>query len=533
MTQSQIPYAGMKGVSRLFATYTADYDRLAAFYAGDWRKDSSYKMVVQKLAESPVSREVLADVLEEQNASWNNGTLASRLRDPASLAVVTGQQVGIFGGPLYTLYKALTAIRLSEHLTGVLTRPVIPVFWLEGGDHDLDEVRQLNLIEKKIWYEGHRPPETGNLGSVGSLVFTTDIDSVRTQLHECLPDTEFRDDILASYYSAYRPGTTFTDAFARTLRAFLGEESIVLMNPEDCRIKELAAPLLRRELSEYETTYTALKETSDVLSENYHAQVRVRPGNIFLSGNMKRQALYPGADGYSLQGTDSGEVIPFDRIPELPPCSLSPNVVMRPLVQDSLLPTVAYVAGPGEVAYFAQLKPLYSWAERPMPVIFPRASLTVIEPRVAKLLERHDLTMSELEDDLPEIMRRRVLEGSALQQAFEEARTALDVCARELRPAVTDIDTTLGPTAEATHAQWNKALSRLQQRVERAEKRRHQQLQSQIGYCKEALYPNGNFQERELPALYYLAKYGDSFLEQVRSHLNVSHSAQHQLLPLS
>ena len=532
MIQTQIPYTGMKGVSRLFATYLAEYDRLAGCYAGDWRKDISYQAIAEKLDTSPIDRRVLVDVLEEQNFNWSNTGLASQLRDPNSLVVVTGQQVGVFGGPLYTLYKALTAIRLSEHLTKVLARPVIPVFWLEGGDHDLDEVRQLNLIRKKIWYQGHIPPETGNLGSVGSLIFNEEINAVRNEICEYLPKTEFRDEILENYYSAYRPGTTFTDAFAHTLRALLGSESMVFMNPEDCRIKELAAPLLRRELNEFEATYTALKETSDALEENYHAQVRVSPGNVFLLRDSKRQGLYPRANGYSLQFEDE-EMISFDKIHEISPCNLSPNVVMRPLVQDSLLPTVAYVAGPGEIAYFAQLKTLYSWAERPMPIIFPRASLTVVEPRVAKIMERNHLTMVELSGELPEIMRKHVLEDSELTRAFERAEVALGACATELSPVVTEVDVTLRPTVEATHVQWAKSLSKLRQRTERAERRRHHQLQSQIEYCKEALYPNENFQERELSALYYLAKYGDSFLEQVRSNLRIDINAQHQLLSLS
>ena len=247
--QTTIPYAGMKGVSQLFSTYTADYHRLAEYYAGDWRQDSNYEIVAQKLSASPINREVLVDVLEEQNSKWKNAGLASQLSDPDSLAVVTGQQVGIFGGPLYTLYKAITAIRLSEHLSKVLARPVIPVFWLEGGDHDLNEVRQLNLADKKIWYQGHILPETGNLGSVGPLVFNNYIESVRSQLCEYLPETEFRDRILAKYYATYQEGVTFTDAFAHTLRSLLGSDSIVFINPEDCRLKELVAPLLRRELS--------------------------------------------------------------------------------------------------------------------------------------------------------------------------------------------------------------------------------------------------------------------------------------------
>ena len=522
----------MKGMSRLFATYTEDYPRLSEYYAGDWRQDSSYRSVAQQLTTNPVDRRVLVDVLEEQNANWGNEGLVSQLHNPDTLAVVTGQQVGIFGGPLYTLYKALTSIRLAERLTRVLERPVIPVFWLEGGDHDLDEVRQVKLIGEKIWYQGHVPPEVGNLGSVGSLVFNTEMDSFRSQLFEKLPATEFREDILANYYPAYRSGITFTDAFAHTLKSLLGKGSMVFMNPEDCRFKELAAPLLQRELREYNTTHTALMEVSNALKENYHAQVHVSPGNVFLIRDSMRQALNPTSKGYNLQFADQG-TIPFDEITEIRPCNLSPNVVMRPLVQDSFLPTVAYVAGPSEIAYFAQLKSLYAWAKRPMPIIFPRKSVTIIEPRVANLMDRHELTMEDLSHDVSALMRKYVLEDSEIGHSFHAAVRMLEGCADELLPVVTEIDVTLKPSLEATRTQWIKSLSKLQQRTERAEKRRHQELQAQIETCKEALYPNDNFQEREIPALYYLAKYGSDFLDEVRSNLDIDSDSLHQLVFIS
>ena len=531
MIQESIPYSGTKGVSRLFATYVTDYDRLAPYYTGDWREDRSYEAVAQSLTASPIARTVLVNVLEEQNLGWNNGRLASQLRDPRSLAVVTGQQVGIFGGPLYTLYKALTTIRLAERLSRKLSRPVIPVFWIEGADHDLDEVKGVAVPGKQIWYEGYKQPETGNLGSVGDLVFGKDIDRVVAELREALPDSSFSDDIFATHYAAYGQGVTFADAFAHTLSSLLGSGSMVFVNPEDCRLKQLVAPLLRRELSEYTATHAALKATSKELEEDYHAQVHVNPGNVFVLGSSGREALDPTGRGY--RARFSGNMIPHDGIADIPPCSLSPNVVMRPLVQDSLLPTVAYVAGPGEIAYFAQFKSLYTWAKRPMPVIFPRASLTIIEPRVAKLMKRHELEVDELRYQTSELMRRCVLEGTELERSFEKAAFVLDAGVEGLRPAVAAVDPTLRPTVEAMRAQWGKELSKLQRRAERAEKRRHEQTRAQIEYCKQALYPNGSFQERVLPALYYLVKYGEDFLDQVRSGLDIELTSQHQLLTLS
>jgi len=532
MSQNSIPYSGIKGISRLFSTYTSDFDQLADYYAGDWRKEQSFQSVAKKLTDNPVNRQVLVDVLEQQNAKWNNSGLVSRLRDPDSLAVVTGQQLGIFGGPLYTLYKAFTAIQLSEHLSRMLSRLVIPVFWLEGGDHDLDEVRHVNLLGRKFWYEGHQPPPSGNLGSVGSLVFNEHLDRVKSEIREFLPQTEFAHSILENYYSAYRQGETFLDAFAHSLRAHLGTGSMVFINPEDPRLKQLVGPLFQRELNDYKTTYSAVKETTQALKKDFHAQVHVSPGNLFLVRNSIRQALHPQVDGYNPKYSDE-RMIPFDSVHTISPHQLSPNVIMRPLVQDSLLPTVAYVAGPSEVAYFAQIHRLYSWAKRPMPVIFPRASVTLIEPRVQKIMNSNHLSVSELADEVPTLMRQIILDGSALSEAFRKAEVSLRECSDAIQPVVVEIDQTLRSTVEATHRYWMKELSKLQLRAERAERRHHQQLQSQIELCKQLIYPNGNLQERELPVLYYLAKYGDSILDQIRTNLHIDAVGQHQLIALS
>lgn len=532
MTHNSIPYMGMKGLSHLFLTYTSNYSQLANYYAGDWRDEQSFQDVAQRITHNPINRPALVEVLLRQNARWNNTDLAKELLAPDSLAVVTGQQVGIFGGPLYTLYKAMTAVRLSKHLSHILSRPVVPVFWLEGGDHDLDEVRHLNLFGRKYWYEGHQFPSNGNLGHVGSLIFNEHLDKVKSEIRKDLPQTEFVEKIFETYYSAYRQGETFTDAFAHTLRVLLGRDSIVLINPEDDQLKELVAPLFLRELSDYETTYSMLKATSHELEKEFHAQVHVSPGNLFLLSESSREALHPVDHGYQTRHANA-KFIPFDDIQSIRSNKLSPNVVMRPLVQDSLLPTVAYVAGPSEVAYFAQLNQLYAWAKRPMPVIFPRASLTLIEPRVQNLMNRNHLTVTELASDVPDLMRQRVLEGSGLSEAFQNASESLQECANELQPSVVNIDVTLHPTVEATLRQWMKELSKLQLRAERAERKHHQQLQSQIELCKQAIYPSGNLQERELPVLYYLAKYGDSVLEQIRSNLQLDFEGQHQLLTLS
>ena len=530
-----IPHSRIKGVSSLYAAYTEEYTPLASYFGGDWRQQSSYEQVAARLDKHAIQRDRLTGVLLRQNARWGNASPASQLKDPRALTIVTGQQVGLFGGPLYTLYKAVTTVKLARHLSRVLKRPVVPIFWLEGGDHDLEEVSRIAIDASRdadpVYYKGHIQPGQGNLGSVGSLTFNDDVLRVHDEIRDGLPASSFRDDALARFYSQYRPGVSFTDAFACTLSALLGDYQIVMMDPEDCDLKELAAPIMRREMREYAHTFEKLAATTEELETRFHAQVNVRPFNLFVLSDHGREAVQ--FDGAKFKLQQSGKVVTLAELLDLAPCLLSPNVVMRPLVQDYLLPTLSYVAGPGEIAYFAQFKPLYDWAGLPMPVVYPRASLTLVEPRAQKVLDQYDLDVPSMQDDVHALMRKLVLSGTPLEQSFLHAAFTLESCAAELKEDVQGVEMTLGRTTEATLRQWQKELAKLKKRVERAEKKRHEQVFIQLQRCQASLYPQGRLQERTLPILYYLARYGDSVLQTVFDQIDVGGTGRHQIIPIS
>lgn len=529
-----IPYSGIKGISSLYATYCDDYHQLGAFFGGDWRSTDSYREVADRLDANPIPRERLADVLIRQNARWDNASPVHQLKDPRALTIVTGQQVGLFGGPLYTLYKAITAVKLARHLSDRLQRPIVPVFWLEGGDHDIEEVSSVCLRSTgdcaRIHYRGQQRPANGNLGSVGSMVFTEDMTRVRQEVRSCLPASAFRDEVLEHYYAAYRPGVTFTDAFARTLSMLLGDCQIVLMDPEDCDLKELAAPIMRREITDHAHTFSELAATTAELQDRFHAQVNVRPFNLFVLSDHGREAVQSDGEQFRLQ--QSGRTVTLAELLDLAPCLLSPNVVMRPLVQDYLLPTLSYVAGPGEIAYFAQFKSLYDWAGLPMPVVFPRSSLTLVESRTRRVMEQYGLDLPGMTEEVSVLMRRIVLSGTPLEDAFARAGDSLAACAGALKDEVSRVEHTLGRSAEATLRQWQKELAKLQKRVERAEKNRHEQLQNQLTRCRHALYPQGQLQERTLSVLSYLARYGDGILRTIYEGMDIGSTGHHQVLSI-
>ena len=538
----RVPFERMPAFSTLFTTYCTDYDRLAAFYSGDWRSPEARRQAAARTAARPRDRNLLADVLLEQNERWGLDPTTrahiEALRDAETVAVVTGQQVGLLTGPLYTPYKTLTTVQLARRLAEETDRSVVPVFWLEGGDHDLDEVAGFNLLHRNeavaLRYTGHTLPEHGNLGPVGRLHLTDQITAVLDQVDEVLPPSDFHDALLTALRAAYQPGTTLLDAFARLMRALFPEAGLVFMNPDDARLKQQAAPLFRREIEDCDTASTRLNEVSAVLERDFHIQVHTRPTNLFLCDGTGRHPIDADGDQFTLRSTDRT----FTRddllaLLDADAACFSPNVVLRPIMQDWLMPTAAYVGGPGEVAYFAQFKPLYEWAGVPMPVIYPRASVSVLEAKVQKVLGKHALDVPDFGDDLDRLFQRVVLQemDADVEAMFKEAGRHLHQAINQLKPKIEQVDRTLVRTAEATRAGLIKEMEKLKGRVVRAEKQHHDQLRAQLEKAMINLYPGGKPQERALSVLYFLNKYGLNFLTVLHDQLSLD-TAEHQVVEL-
>ena len=538
----RVPFDRMPAFSTLFSTYCTDYDRLAAFYAGDWRSPEARQQAADRAAAHPRDRNLLADVLLEQNERWGLDHVTrghiEALRGAETVAVVTGQQVGMLTGPLYTPYKTLTTLQLTRRLAQETGRPVVPVFWLEGGDHDLDEVAGFNLLRHNevvpLRYTGHTLPEHGNLGPVGRLKLTEQIGRVLDQVAEVLPPSDFHDLLLPHLRAAYRPGTTLLDAFARLMRALFPEAGLVFMDPDDARLKRLAAPLFRREIEDYKTSSARLSEVSAALEHDFHVQVHTRPTNLFLCDGEGRHPIDSEGDHFVLRGADRAftrdELL--ERLDADAAC-FSPNVVLRPLMQDALIPTAAYVGGPGEVSYFAQFKPLYEWAGVPMPIIYPRASVSVVEGKVKKVLDKHALDVPDFGEDLDRLFQRVVLQemDADVEAMFKEAGRHLHQAINELKPKIEQVDRTLVRTAEATRAGLIKEMEKLKGRVVRVEKQNHDQVRAQLEKALVNLYPAGKLQERALSVLYFLNKYGLNFLAMLNDQLSLD-TAAHQVVEL-
>ncbi len=531
------PALAVGAVSHADLGASALFRALLAGEAGEFYRWSPWSRrdrarAAQAAADSAQHRGAVADVLAEQNRAWNAGpdvlALVDALRQPDAVAVVTGQQLGLFAGPLYTIYKARTAVRLAERLGRETGRPAVPVFWLADEDHDFAEIQRATFARglrgraeaavRHATYDDGRDPDADR-GPVGRIVLEAEATRrALAELEAALPDGPHRGHALALARDAYVPGRTMRDAFALLLRALVPD--VVMISADDARLKRLVAPLLAQEVRRWPETLAALEARSTALvAAGFHAQIAPTPVNLFAMGEGTRLPLDPEAGGLALRGT--GQVrSPADVLRQLDqaPETLSPNVVLRPLVQDTLLPTAAYVAGPGEAAYFAQLGPVYELFGVPMPVIEPRLSLTVVEPSVAKVLDRYGLGLAEIggeagsspEETLAGLWRRLALQGSDLDldAAFADARRQTRAALDALDPVVLAASPSLDGAAGAARAHIEQALERLETKTVRVEKQAHDDVRQRLARAQAALWPEGHLQERALGPLGVVARHG-------------------------
>ena len=513
-----LPHAAL-GASRLFERYVARDPDTLALYAHDWAELGS---AADAAAGRELPRDAVADVLAEQNRRWDGSEAVlaqtERLRDARAVAVVTGQQLGLFAGPLYTVYKAVSAVRFAERVEAETGRPAVPVFWLAGEDHDTAEVESALFTEgaelRRVRYPMPSPRPVGRI-VLGEAEARATLDA----LAAALPAGPHRDAALGLAADAYRAGRTMRDAFAVLLRALVPD--VVLMSVDDARFKALAAPVLEGEAAGWRATHDALRARGARLAElGLHEQVAPTPLNLFTLADDARLALDPDGAGGAVTRDGAHRFGDLAAAVRAEPAAFSPNVVLRPVVQDALLPTAAYVAGPGEAAYFAQLGPVYARFGVPMPAVVPRLSLTLVEPSVAKVLDRYGLGVPDLRGDRAALWRRLALKASDLdlEGAFAAIRARADGLLAPAEPLAAALSPSLPPAVGAAARKVAKAIDRLETTLVREEKRRHDDVRARLDRAAAALWPGGALQERALSPLQVVAQHGAGALgELVRS----------------
>jgi bacillithiol synthase len=540
-----IPFDRIPEQTRLFLDYLKDPIALRKYYPSAVRFHHELQLrVPEVLASQKVDREKLCNALEESNRRWgareetlNNIQL---LRDADCVAVVSGQQAGLFTGPLYTIYKALTAVKLAGCLRQRNTKAV-PVFWIAAEDHDFAEVAMAEFISRDCQLSHVEVSSTLHQEGqpVGHVINDESVKTVVDELFETLPNSEFSDDIKALVLKAWQPGRGFVESFAVMMTSLLGRYGLIFLDPLDADLKKLAAPLYSEAARRSSEIATAIEARSKQLEQDgYHAQVMATVNSFPLFLHDESGARH------ALTRTDEGKYKPKDLDTEFTaeelatlalesPERLSPNVTLRAVVQDYLLPTIAYYGGAAEIAYFAQTAEAYRVLGRPATPILPRSSLTMIERHAGRVLERYALTLADFFEGIDPVITRVVEEhlGAGTAKRFAKTEENINEELDRLRRELDSIDPTLANALDTGRKKINYQLEGLRSRFVKAQMTRDEAAHRQLQRVFEQLFPTKDLQERHINITSLLARHGTYVIEWIYNAINLG-STEHQVVKL-
>ena len=534
-----LPFAQIPHTTQLFADFLSYSPSVHPFFPrspsfNEWPKDEA-----ARISYDPSRRERVSAILERQNKAWDASQKTfeniARLRKGAS-ALVTGQQVGLFGGPMFAIYKALTAVKLAEEATrsGV---DAVPVFWLATYDHDLAEVNHVSIpgSEGKLQVlttPSHDVPEA----PVSAVRFGEEIIPVAEQAATLLGDTE----ATRFLQESYRPGESMGTAFARLCARIFAEWGVILLDASDPELAQMGQPIYRAAVERAGDLSSALLKRGEALeAAGYHQQVKVTGSSVLLFTTRQgaRVPIHRQEDGkFLIDGEGSGERLSESELLEqisAHPEQFSPNVLLRPVVEDYLLPTLAYTGGAAETAYFGQAGAVYEALLGRVTPIVPRFSATIVEPKTQRLLEKHGIGVTDVFNG-PGALRREIAAHSLpdeLQAAFESARKSFDGNFSALKEKLEKLDRTLVDAAETSRSKMQHQLEKLHAQAARAEAQKGELVTRHADHLSDALYPYKELQERSIGGIYFLARYGTDLLHQLYEVIH-SDCHDHQIIEL-
>lgn len=527
-------------VRPLSGDYAFDFSRIAPLYAGNPQSPEAWRERADRVTAQDRPRRQVADCLAAQQAHRNAPPAcreaAQRLADPRAVAVVTGQQAGAFGGPLFTILKALTAIQLARRAGDTLGRPVVAIFWVDAEDHDWKEVASCTVLDSE--FQPHTvtlpAPEGAGELPVASLTLDGRVAVSVDALGAAMARTEFTDWVLDSARAAYRPGAGMAEAFATWLETLLGPYGLVVFESSDRHAKPLAVSVFTREIESAGRTAALAAEAGQALAARGHSpQVVPNPDSLSLfwldeaRQPIRRdgQHFMAGEHRFTAEGLlDEASSSPH---------RFSPNVLLRPIVQDTLFPTVCYVGGPSEVAYLGQLRGVYGHFGLEMPLIHPRATATLVDSATLRFLGKYEVRLEDLQRQ-DEAALNRLLQAQlppAVESAIKEASGVIADAMRRVGEEVPRVDPTLAGAAKTTAGRIEQELRALHNKVIQAAKRRDETLRRQFIRARAQTFPEGHPQERVLAGVHFLNLYGPALVDRLLQELPLD-PGQHWVLSI-
>jgi len=529
-----IPFRRLPHQPKLFVRLIEDFASVSQFYAHAPNLEE-VKRVAASLDFPAERRREVAAILRAQNAALGASDAAIRNLEKlerGAVAVVSGQQVALFSGPSYAIYKALTAIQFAHELSeaGI---PAVPIFWMATEDHDLDEVRHVTWFDSGKLVNFELPAGDAPARPVGNIPLGAAIAEHVRRAAALLsgPASEAISQILEQ---SYRPEETYGSAFGKLFARLFAEQGLILLDPLDARLHRIAAPLYKKALEDRdEVNEKLLQRGKELEHAGYEVQVKVtaRSTLLFSIRDGVRQPVAT-SNGNLKSGETSWTREEALRVVHGAPETFSANALFRPVVQDYLLPTVGYFGGPAEIAYFAQSSVIYEHMLGRMPVILPRAGFTIIDAKAEKLLQKYGLCIENLWAG-PQELRRKMESVSVpetLSQNFDRDKAQMESTLAELGAQIEKLDPTLAGAVTTARNKISFQLEKLRRKTGRALDQKSGLLAEHEQFLENLLYPNKSLQSRELCFLPFLARWGMEGLSELQKLSGSETLGEHRIV---
>jgi bacillithiol biosynthesis cysteine-adding enzyme BshC len=539
MDCTTIPLTALPHTSRLFRDYVGGSADADSIFPHHYRNPSAFRNAAKQINYPEDLRRAVVQLLTDQNRRWGSSEAReqnlARLAKPSCLAVVTGQQVGLFTGPAFTIYKALTAVKLTEQLLleGI---DAVPIFWLATEDHDLAEVNHTWVLDREgnpqsITYNG-RPKVQDS--PAGTLPLASDIKECIETLRQFLPESSQSQHVIEWLNAAYHPGENLGGAFGCAIAQMLSPFGVLTVDPLDPRVHRLTSKVFRNVAQQAgEIRQSLLDRNEHLISSGYHTQVRVHETStlLFAYEGGRRSILHSEGSNFISGSETRYTAESLEGLAETTPELLSPTALLRPIMQDALFPTVSYVAGPAELAYLAQAVPVYQQLLRRMPVIVPRASITVIESPIQRLLGKYQLSIEDIfsgRQHLREKMAARFFSAD-LTSRFASATSSVEQHLAAIQEALQKLDPTLADAARNGAQKMLYQLSSLERKAAASIQSKSDQVERDATRLENTIYPEKGMQERLYCGASLLARYGMQLVDELHKILPAT-PTEHQIL---
>ncbi len=525
------------GYSNIFLDFLADITSARHFYLAP-----GVVKVAHELDQLEFDRKWIVSTLRRQNEALGAPPQVmqaiDKLADERTVCIFSGQQACLFGGPMLILFKALGIIKAAQMLSTTLERDVVPIFWIAGDDHDFEEVNHTWLLDRtgepvQVTYEGKPAIEL----PVAEICFShaEARKAAMAQLKDTLGDTDFTPDLFAMIEECYTSSDTFATAFGKLWTRLLGKYGLVMFSPGDPQVKRHATDFFKRVLNKQVELHDTLTRTNNELVQSgYHIQVEKSEDATHLFYNLDgRKPVTRRDDGYLVGDqhfTQDELLAALEEHPE----RFSPDVITRPVFQSFLFPVVAQKGGPSEIAYLAQVNPVFRLFHLPPPCHSARPSATLVETRFEKLMEEYHIRFDDLTGDIEQAINRTLAQSfpTDLEKKFDSLQMDVLEHFNEFMHDAIDFDPGLKDVGMQTRGKVDYALNNFKGKVFSAHKKRQKQTRERIYRLQNGVYTNRGLQERSLNLLYFLSRYGPGLIDFVYEQLDIRQPA-HQIIHLS